>query len=330
MPERTSVTQVTQIGKEATPGTAVAANIRLRSMGIDLSPDGAIDVFRATGSKFPALAAMGKEWAGGGVDGRATYTELGYPLSMLLGAPTTTTPALFVNARQHVWQIAPVVAQDPITYTVEKGSAVRAHRSPYLFLPEFGMDISRDSVEVNGSAMARRIEDGVSLTAAPTLVDLVPILPSQVSVYFDEDHGDLGTTKLLRVLSAGWNIGSRFGTLWPLDAAQASFVAAYEVEPSSEVTLVQEADAAGMSHLPRMRAGQTGYLRLEAVGAEIDTGVPTSAYRFTADLPVKVTDVPDFGDTDGLSTAEWGFQLFDDEAAGNAGVLTLINDIAAY
>ena len=329
MPERTTITQVTQIGLETTPGTAVPANKRLRSVSIELSPDGNIDTFRASGSKYPALASLGKEWAGGDIEGRATYTELLYLFAGLLGDPTTSTPGGATLARQHQWLIQPTALQDGRAFTVEKGSSVRAHRAPYSVINELGLEFSRESIEVSGSLMARRVEDGVSLTAGPTLLALEPILPSQVSVYLDPLWANLGTTKLIRVLGASFNIGDRFGALWPLDSAQPSYAATFEIEPSSEIGLTMEADAAGMGILPTMRNGTEAALRIEAKGAEIDVGVALSAYRLTLDLPVKVTELPDMSDQDGVYGVEWTYSLFDSALAASAGRIQLVNAITA-
>ncbi len=325
MAERTIITEATQIGVEATSGTAVAASRRLRTVGFNLDPEFESRQFRPSGNKYPAINSPGKEWVGGDVEGAGDYNELIYPISGLLGPATITTPTGGATSRQHLWNIAPAAAQDPKSFTVEKGSTVRAERSVYVILNSLGLTFNRDEITLEGDLIGRRLEDGVALTASPTTVALSPILPQHISVYFDTTFAGLGTTKLTRVVEAGFNVGDRFGTLWPLDAAQDSYVAVYEGEPSSEVTLHQVADAAGMAHLPRARAGTTGYLRIGAVGPIIEGAIP---YSLQIDVPVKVTDYG-YGDADGLKTAEWTFGLFDDASQGSAGTIRLVNILTA-
>jgi hypothetical protein len=325
MARRTTLTQQTQIGLETTSGTAVAANRRLRSLGIELGPEGNINTFRATGSKYPAIASLGKEWSSGDLEGSATYTELMYAFAGILGNPTTTTPGGGVTARQHEWIIQASALQVPRTFTVEKGSSVRAHRAAHVFINELGLEFTRDEVTVDGAVVGRAIEDGVTMTPTPTDVALIPILGTQVSVYMDPTWAALGSTKLLDVTAANFSLGDRFQTFWPLDAAVTSFKDAYEVEPSSEVGLTMEANAAGMAILAQVRTGDTRYVRIEAVGSIIEA---TNAFRLTLDLPVKATDVPGFSDEDGIYGLGYTFGLFDD-GANQAGRIRLINNIAA-
>lgn len=321
MPERTTITEATQVGVEATPGTGVAANRRLRAIGYMFDPEFESNSFRPSGNKFPTIVAPGKEWIGGSIEGAADYNEIIYPLAQILGSPVTTTPGGGTTARQHVFTVAPSATQDPKTLTVEKGSSVRAGRSVYVAATALGMTFNRDEVTVEGDIIGRRLEDGVTLTGSPTTNALQPILPQHVSVYLDPTFAGIGTTKLLRVLEAGWNLSDRFGALWPLDSAQTSFVTLYEVEPGAEATLTQVADAAGMAQLTAARAGTTQFLRLVATGPIIEAAIP---YSLTVDLPVKVTDFSE-GDTDGLKTIEWTYDWVDDSTAANAGKITVVN-----
>ena len=324
MPRRTTLTQQTQIGLETTSGTSVAANKRLRSVGIDLSPEGEVRMFRPTGNKFNSIAALGKEWSSGDVEGAATYTELVYLLSMMFGNATITTPGGGTLSRQWEWLLQPSAIQDPRTFTVEKGSSVRAHKAAYVFLNEFGLEFTREEINVSGAVIGQSITDGVTMTATPTDIALIPILPTQVSVYLDPSWATIGTTKLLSVISANLELGDRFGTFWPIDAAVSSFKDAYETEPSAEVSLTQEADAAGMANLTAMRAGTTQYLQIKAVGTIIEAAI---AYSLILDLPVKVSEVPSLEDEDGIYGANWTFTLVDDTAAASAGRIRLINSL---
>lgn len=330
MAERTSITQVVQVGVEATPGTAVAATKRLQSLSFELSPDGDVNTFRAAGSKFPAIASLGKEFAGGDLSGQPTYTELVYPLSALLGDATISTPVGATNARDWDWDIKSSDVQEGKGLTVERGSSVRAERVAGCVIPEFGLEYSRDSIDVSGSLLAMAFEDGVTLTdlsASPTaLLDLIPVLPREVDVFLDAVHTALGTTKLLRCLSASWSVGDRFGALWPLNSTLPSYATTYETEPSSEVGLTLEADASGMALLPVMRAGTTRFLRILATGGEIEAGYN---YELEVDLACKVTEVPDYSDEDGIWAVGWTMGLFADPDWGKAGHIRLRTSLSA-
>lgn len=326
MAERSSLNQVVQIGVESTPGTGVAANKRLQSLGIEPSLSVEIDTFRATGSKFSALTALGKEWVEAGLSGRATYTEIIYPLSSVIGTAVITTPGGGTNSRK--WTFVPSTTADdvPKTFTVEHGSSVRADKFTYGIVTELGISFSREAIELSGSMMGRAITDSIAMTGSPTLLALVPVLPSEVSVYIDGLAVNLGTTKLLRVLSADFNIGSRYGPVWVLDAANQGYVAMVETEPDLTLNLTVEADAAGMALLPLMRLGTTQFIRVEAVGVIAEAAIP---YKLTLDFAGKVTDTGGFSDEDGVYAIEWNFVGVHDNTWGKAVEIGVTNLLTA-
>lgn len=93
MPERASVFEGLQFGVETTPGTAVPADKRLFSIGIDSDPDIPSEEVRSMGQKFPTDVVNGKESATLASRDILAYNDIVYILSGLLGAATITTPA---------------------------------------------------------------------------------------------------------------------------------------------------------------------------------------------------------------------------------------------
>lgn len=324
MPEQAAITKAVQVGIETVPGTAVAANKRLNSLNIDISPDGNVEVFRPTGNKFATVTAMGKEWTGLSIDGLPTYTELPYVLSSLLGTPVITPDG---TAYRYAWDVLSTAPDSPKTLTIEKGDANRAWKAAYGLIGELSMEYTREGISLDGSGMARLLTDGVTMTAAPTELELVPCLPTEVSVYLDDTDGDLGTTKLLRALMASWSLGGdRYMGVWPLDAAQTSFAAHVEGDPDATAALRMASDAVGMSLLPVMRAGSTKFLRIQNIGPVIGAGPET--YELTVDLAVKVNDMLEFSDEDGLYAVEYPFEIVHDATWGKALHVELVTTAA--
>lgn len=325
--ERTIITNGIQVGVEVTPGTAVPANKKLLSAAINLTGAGDVNVIRGSGSKFPAIAALGKDFAEGDLEGGPTYTELAYFLSGLLGDPVISTPGGATDARLWTWPINVTAPQEGKSFTIEQGSSVAAERTSGAVITGLGIEYTRDELSLSGDVLARAFETGATLTAAPAEIPLVPILPKEIDVYLDSTIGGLGTTKLLRALSASWNIGDRFGALWPLNSALASYAATFETEPSSEINLTLEADAVGLGLYAVLRAGSTRFLRIEATsGQEIEAGFP---YQLRFDGAVKVTNVPDFSDEDGIYAVGWEFGLFSGFGADLAGEISLQTSLLA-
>lgn len=325
MPERSSLNQNIQIGVETTPGTGVAATKRLSSISIEPSVSVEKDNFRPIGQKFQALSTLGKEWVEAGITGRATYSELQYVLSSVVNTPVITTPDAAGAPTARQWVFSPSSRADDVakTFTVEHGSGVRADRFTYGLVTEMGMSFSRDSIEVSGSMMGRALEDSIVMTATGvTALPLVPIIPTQVSVYLDSSFAALGTTKLTRLISGDFSLGGRYGPVWVLDAANPSFVNHVETEPDLTATLTLQADSQGMGLLDRLRDGETRFLRIEAIGGVIAS---TTKYRFTLDLAVKISDTGGFSDSDGVYAIEFTALGVHDPLWDKAFQITLVN-----
>jgi len=327
MPERTTIAQVTQIGVESTPGTGVAANKLFLATGI--SPAIKVDMqrFRPMGQKFPTVLVPGKEWVEAKIDGSGSYTELTYLLASLLtdpGAPTTVD----TTAKKYTYNPSASTEDTPKTFTIEQGSAVRAGKFSYGIVNELQLGFSRDGIDVSGSVLGQKYQDGITMTATPTAITQLPILPTDIDVYVDPTFGALGTTKLTRALKASWKISDRWGTVWPLNSANASFAATVETEPKSEVKLLLEADTAGMANLPILRAGTTQFLRLSATSPTL-AGSTTQKYQVILDQAVKVSDVSEFSDEDGVYAIEYTFEMVFDGGWTRYLQAQVINQLAS-
>jgi len=325
MAERTLLTERVQLGFEENPGVAGVVNSRLLSASIDFGPDGDIDVFRPMGSKYPALSIVGREWSSGSLEGKPTYDEMLYWLCLCLGTPVSSDLEMgATTAREHIWHLDSLTANDPMTATVERGGEVRAHRSLYTYLNAIGLDYSRAAIDLSGDVMAAAIEDGISLTdSGIDELPLIPVLPKDTDIYVDPTLAAIGTSKLLRAVGANWKLGSRFQQLWPINTDFPSFATVYEGEPDTEVGLSLEADATGMAVLDQLRTGDTTYVRIESNGPEIESG---HNYRLTCDFACKVKDMPAFGDEDDLMTMDWALGMFHDGAweDGQSGMISLV------
>lgn len=325
MAERSTISQITQWGVETTPGTSVAAGKLLQSLDVGAAIQQTMQAFRGSGAKYPAVAAQGKEWMQAPVSGPLTYNDVVYLLSSVLAS---ATPAQMGATPAYSWDFLPASrTEDAIkTFTVEQGSALRAHKFVYGLVDEFGFTVTRDEANLSARLTGRALQDSITLTPTPTAIPIVPVLPANFSAYLDTTAAGLGTSKLLRVLGAEYAISNRFNPLWAVDAAQPSFVAHVETEPQAQVKLTVEADAAGMARLPLMRAGTTEFVRIEAVGPVI-SGANT--YLFRLDAAVKWTEVGELGDNDGV----WGLQytgtIVDDAVWGKSHSIRVQNTLTA-
>jgi hypothetical protein len=323
MADRSSVSQIVQIGVEETPGSAVAATKRLQSMMITPSPKVTVQQFRPSGYKYDALAILGKEWVEAAVEGDATYDELIYPLSSILTTTTPTEGGGGTPDGAYTWDFLPATytPDTPKTFTIEHGSSVRADRFSFGTFIEFGLEFDREKVAISGNILGQALDDPFDLTSGTTVVPLVPIVPSTLSVFSDSTaaaaEGET-PTQLSRVLTAKWTIGNRFGPIWVLDATYDSFAGIVELVPTLTLDVSMEADAAGMAFLQTLRGSETSFVQVIATGPQIGAG--SGNYSFKLYMPMKIINTGGFKDDEGLYTIDWsGVGVYDPTFLDNTG-----------
>lgn len=327
MVARASIFEGVQLGLESTPGTGVAANRKLLGISINPKINAEINKFRPIGSKFPTVSALGKEWVTASIEGIGTYNDPTYLLASLINNPTPVqqgaTPAW-------LWTFNPDSdgPDDPATYTVEQGSSVRAHEFSYGLVSALEFAFSRSEIAITGEMIGRALSDGITMTGAPTSIALVPVLPTQVDIFLATSYAGLaGASALERAISASWAMRNRYGMIFPLaTAVGTSFDEHLEIEPELQCKLKMEANSEGMALLSDLRDGDTRFMRILAVGAVI-SGAYT--YRLQIDTALKVMDVSEFSDEDGLVAVEWTLDGVHDATWGQATQVQLTNTLTA-
>ena len=337
MAERQTVAQVQQLGKEVTPGTAVAATRRLGSITLTPGVEAEADMFRPQGSKFATVQSLNREWVSGDISGTPTYEEVIYPLSGAFGAPVTSQlmdGATPTGAYQHVFTPNTSSADTPQTFTLEQGDAVQAEKMAHLLFTGFGLDISRADIGLSGGFFAQALTRSIVMTAGLALpTDLTPILPGHVTVSSAASFAGLtGGAALTRVISANPTVSDKFAPAWFVNAAVPSFTTYVEPAegPTSEFAMAVEADANGMAYLDSLRTGATVYLRILATGGAnlYNAGAqPNLKRKFCWDMALKVRDADTWTDSDGIWGIPLTFQHVHDTTAGFSQKITVVNSL---
>jgi len=327
MAERASIFQTVQVGVQSVAGTGVASNKKLQALSIAPAVNAETSAFRAAGNKFPALVVPQKEYVTASLSGAITFTELIYPLASLVNFASPTL--LGTTAYRWVFSSDTDGPDTVKLFTVEQGSSVRAHKFIDAAVKALEMTFSRAGCEISGGEIiGAALQDAITMTAGATAIALVPVLPTQVDVFMEDDQADLDTgAALARVLSVSWGLSDRFGPVFPLATASGTgYAATVETEPKLAVKLLMEADAAGMALLATLRAGATKFLRIKATGDNIET---TYDYDLEIDTAVKVESVSEFRDEDGIFAIEWTFVGVHDATWGKAFNIELVNTLSA-
>lgn len=340
MPERSTIAQVSQIGLEATPGTAVAATRRLGSLNLSPSINAETEAFRPQGVKFPTVVTLNREWAEVDVEGTPTYEEIVIPLSGVVDTATVSQVmdgATATGAYEWVFTPDSLAPDAPKTFTLENGQAgAQAEKFAHLLFTGLGLEVSRSGVSMSGSAFAKAAVAGITPTSGlQPPATLTPIQAGQFCVYLSDTVAGLSEAgnRLTRVISVNPNIEDRYNPAWFVDCTEPSFTA-YVENPDGvggELGLTVEADAAGMAWLPKMRAGTTHFLRIEATGPVIyNAGAqPNLPMKFTWDMAVKVTNADTWSDEDGIYAIPWTLQPVHDANWGKAMQITVRNKVAS-
>jgi hypothetical protein len=322
MTEKSILNQVIQIGMETTAGTAVAATKRLTGANLTLGPQVDIQKYRPAGFKFPTVNSMSKEWTEGRVEGPVTYTELVYLLNSLIKQTTPT------GATAKTWTFSPATyGNDTVrTFTVERGDSISAQRLAHCLFTGLGMRFDRSGATINGSFLGRALQTGFTLSVGTTDIAMVPVMIPEVAVYMaDTVAGLTGAPMLDRTVSVEWNLVDRFSPVWTLNRSS-TFAASIESEPNLECQLTIQSNSTGLALLPSMRTGATKFLRIEALGRTIGAGPAT--YELVIDTAVKIMDVSEFEDRDGVETLTYTMGGFHDDTWGKATEVKVINEVA--
>lgn len=302
MAENASLYQIAQLGVEVTPGTAVNATRKLASISVTPKPEAEVNVFRPTGYKFATVAALNKEWGSHDLEGPLSYNELPYLLSSLIKTVTPTGAGA-----DKTWTYTPSVSASDTrtTFTLEQGSPERARDFAYFLVSGLSLTFNRDGCALKGTAISKALVDNQALTAGATALDIVPVLPTQVSVYLaDTAAGLAGATALDRPFEVVWNLNNMSGPVWPLNAAVSGFAAHVDLAPEAAGSFRMAVDAAGMGPLANLRAGSTKFLRVKAVGGVLGA----SNYSLTVDTAMKIKAVNNLSDEEGVYAIGWDFE----------------------
>jgi len=314
--ERATVTQGLYIGAEASPGDGGDDFKVLNSF--DLTPGVKVDMqrFRPQGRKLESIIVPGKEWTEFKLDGMAEYSELHYLQSGIYGANQVSQPAT-VDTTGRSWKyILSAQARDDVqTYGLVKGDSDKAEAYSYVLLTELSFDLSREGIKMDGSAIGHAADFDGELPHPFDSVEEVPVLPTEVCVYLDDTFGALGDTKLSRAFQVKTTIGDRHNPVWVLDCEEPSYIAHVELAPKYEFEITLEANSEGTDLIESMRGGDSLYLRVQATSDEDAGATPgTAPYSWTTDAAVKIADVGEFEDADGVYALKYTFAAVYDGA----------------
>lgn len=161
MAPRPNVAETVQLGVETTPGTAVAASVRLGSLSVELDYDIKGGTQKPTGYKRATTAEVTEDAAVVKLSGKPAYLEAPYPLAGAVGTPTITTPTNGVKTRDWVFRSSTNNADTWKTFSAEQGNdQIRAAHAANLNFAGLELNFSRtQGLSWGGGGFAGRLYD---------------------------------------------------------------------------------------------------------------------------------------------------------------------------
>lgn len=263
-----TINRRTQIGLETTAGTDVAANVLLTAMEVSMGVNLQINKQRAMGRRFPRIVTIGNEQQDFSYKGKPTFDEMIYPWAALWGK---VTPVVQGTLGQR-WITQPLLTgpQSANTLSIQQGDGVtRSQKVNFAILTDYLLKITNKDNDISGNGISHPIQDSITMTASPVVKAFQQITKPMWQLTLDPTSLAIGTTVQNTPLDVEFNYGSAYGPLYAINRS-GQFKNVVDLEPKASIKVQMEADSQGMGVLPIARAGQLNYLRLQAVGNQIE------------------------------------------------------------
>lgn len=197
----------TQLGRESTAGTAVAATDIWRGMGV-IKDDSVITYPNERIGIAGGTTRSYKANTGGTIplEGDATYEQIHYVFdsAFYLATATTDTSSAFIRTYNAQYTSTdPIATTDLQTYTIEAGDNQQAYQMAYCFCTDFNLTgdagAEDSSVKLTANFEGRTVET-TDFTASLTLGSVETILFRKGELYIDPTSDTVGTTQVSQTL----------------------------------------------------------------------------------------------------------------------------------
>lgn len=313
MPDLATVNKIMNLGVETTPGTGVAAGKRFTGANITLAHRQNTKRVRPAGYLVDTAVLTGRRWTEGKLAGAMNFNELPYFLSSFL---KTVTPVQIIatTGLAYRWTYKPssVDGEASKYFTIENGSSDRAKKAAGHRLKALGFQWNQDDISLDGESFGLEMQRGITLTATPAEIPLVPAQATKLDVFIDGASA-FGTTKQLRIFGGSLKLGNRANPFFTTNSALNSYAGSVLTALDATAQLTIGADAAGEAFIGDLEGGNPlAKTRFEVKDVNIDPAA--NPFRFTVDLPMKWEVVGESKDEQGVDAFDLTGRLVHDSA----------------
>ncbi len=322
-----------QIGKETTPGTAVAATAVLRVTDALLEnstelviPDEDIGLLVKTDRSYiPAVAAklsMG--------DNEATYEQLPYIFEA--GIKQVGTGAADGTGSDKIYEYPLPTTTVPTiqTYTIEGGDNVAAEEMEYAFVKSFKLSGSpKEAVKYSAEWVGRQVSPS-TFTPSLSIPTVEEILFQRAKLYIDPASGTIGSTLVSNTL-LGFNLEITTG--WQevyTGSGQLYFSHIKNVGPDGTLEITFEHNSSAVSEKSAWLSQTARAIRINIEGSNVATaGTLYSKKTLRIDLVGKWISFEKLGEQDGNDILTGKLQLGYNATQAMIGKIIVVNELAS-
>jgi len=323
-----------QCGHETTAGTAVAAVVIWRGLGV--LEDGQVREFpeEDIGYLMPSTRSyVPKEGASLAMEEvPATFEQLPYILSSSIENVHTATADGAGSGYIYQYDF-PITAANaaPLTWTIEMGDDQRVDEMEYAFVEEFTLKgAAGEAVTVAATWQGRQATDA-EFTGSLTPIAVEEVLFSKGALWLDATGGTIGTTtKTQTWLGFEMTVPSGWMPVYTADGNLYFTFLKYTGNNPVTGTLLLEHDTTGEAELGFARAGTVRLLQVRFTGAALTTAGTSWTYKtLQAQFAIQYTEVPSLDDQDGNDVIELPWrQVYSDSIPGQIVVINSNSTIA--
>jgi len=332
-----------QLGRETTPGTAVAATTIWRGPASFIDDARTVEMVEEHvgiigGTDRLIIPKLFATLALASTD--ATFEQLPWLFAASFGGAHVgvadgTASSGYVYATTIPTTAAPSLSGK--TLTVETGDDVEAEEMEYSHVTEIRISgTAGEAVKVEATLQGRQASR-VTFTAALSVPAVESILASKGTVYIDDDDGNFGGTQVsAQVLAFQLSFVARWVVKYTMDGALTfSFPQYTGHEITGSLTFEHDATSVvgAAGEKAKWRARATRALRLEFDGSAYATPGTGTLFSGTKgmqiDLPIQYTKFQPIGEQEGNSIIVADFVSRYNATLATAGAVRIANEVTA-
>ena len=270
-----------QLGRESTPGTAVAATTIWRGAGGNLKDiRETVEVDEQIGIAIPSNRIY-QSSASGALSMAATpatYQQILHILEAGIKSVGTGAADGVGTGKVYAYPMGHSTVNTIKTYTIETGDNQQAEEMAYAFVESFTLSAERgQAVEMSAEWIGHSVSD-TTFTGSLSVPVVREAIANRAALYIDDSSGTIGTTQVTGTLLS-WELQVTTGwrAKWVMDKDQLTFDFIYFDPDSFEATLTAtfEHNATAVAEKNKWRSNTGRLIRIDTLGQALATAGTT-------------------------------------------------------